>query len=37
VELVLYPKLDHQLDDSAARRDMLERSDAFLRTALGVR
>ncbi|HZG09152.1 MAG TPA: S9 family peptidase [Allosphingosinicella sp.] len=34
VELVVYPKLDHQIDDSAARRDMLKRSDAFLRAAL---
>jgi acetyl esterase/lipase len=37
VELVLYPRLDHQLDDSAARKDMLQRSDVFLRTALGIR
>jgi dipeptidyl aminopeptidase/acylaminoacyl peptidase len=32
--LVVYPKLDHQLDDSAARIDMLRKSDAFLRTAM---
>ena len=34
VELVLYPKLDHYLQDSAARTDMLRKSDAFLRGAL---
>lgn len=34
VELVVYPKLDHSLEDSNARTDMLERSDAFLREAL---
>jgi dipeptidyl aminopeptidase/acylaminoacyl peptidase len=34
VELVVYPKLDHQIDDSAARSDMLKRSDDFLRAAL---
>jgi dipeptidyl aminopeptidase/acylaminoacyl peptidase len=33
-ELVIYPKLDHQLDDSAARIDMLRKSDAFLRAAM---
>jgi dipeptidyl aminopeptidase/acylaminoacyl peptidase len=37
VELVTYPGLDHQLDDSTARADMLRRSDAFLRQALGIR
>lgn len=36
VELVEYPALDHQLEDSAARADMLRRSDAFLRQALGI-
>lgn len=36
VELVAYPGLDHQIEDSAARADMLRRSDAFLRTALGL-
>ena len=36
VELVVFPGLDHQLDDSAARADMLRRTDAFLRTALGL-
>ena len=35
-ELVLYPDLDHQLDDSLARADMLRRSDAFLRSALHI-
>jgi dienelactone hydrolase len=33
-ELVIYPDLDHYLDDSTARADMLRRSDAFLRAAL---
>jgi dipeptidyl aminopeptidase/acylaminoacyl peptidase len=35
-ELIVYPELDHQLDDNAARADMLRRSDAFLRRALGL-
>jgi dipeptidyl aminopeptidase/acylaminoacyl peptidase len=35
-ELIVYPNLDHQLDDSAARADMLRRSDAFLRQALKI-
>lgn len=35
-ELVVYPKLDHYLQDSAARTDMLRKSDVFLRTALGL-
>lgn len=35
-ELVVYPGLDHQLEDSAARTDMLRRSDAFLRGALKI-
>ncbi|HYI39059.1 MAG TPA: S9 family peptidase [Allosphingosinicella sp.] len=35
-ELIVYPGLDHQLDDSAARSDMLRRSDAFLRQALKI-
>lgn len=34
VELVVYPKLDHSLEDSRARIDMLEKTDAFLREAL---
>ncbi len=33
-ELVTYRTLDHQLDDSAVRADMLRRSDLFLRAAL---
>jgi dipeptidyl aminopeptidase/acylaminoacyl peptidase len=33
-ELIVYRKLDHQLDDSEARADMLSRSEAFLRAAL---
>jgi dipeptidyl aminopeptidase/acylaminoacyl peptidase len=33
-DLIVYPRLDHYLDDSTARADMLRRSDAFLRTAL---
>ena len=33
-ELIVYEGLDHQLEDSAARADMLRRTDAFLRTAL---
>jgi dipeptidyl aminopeptidase/acylaminoacyl peptidase len=35
-ELIVYPKLDHSLVDSAARADMLAKSDAFLRKALGL-
>lgn len=34
VELVLFPGLDHYLEDSAARTQMLKKSDAFLREAL---
>jgi len=34
VELVVYPKLDHQLDDSEARADMLRKADAFLKASL---
>jgi dipeptidyl aminopeptidase/acylaminoacyl peptidase len=36
VDLTIYPKLDHGLHDSAARADMLTKSDAFLRRALGL-
>ena len=36
VELVEYPGLDHQLMDSATRAQVLRRSDAFLRQALGM-
>jgi dienelactone hydrolase len=32
-QLITFEGLDHQLDDSAARTDMLRRSDAFLRAA----
>ncbi|MBV9929726.1 MAG: S9 family peptidase [Alphaproteobacteria bacterium] len=34
VELVVYPKLDHQLDDAEARADLLRKADAFLRASL---
>jgi dipeptidyl aminopeptidase/acylaminoacyl peptidase len=36
VELVVYEKLDHQLEDSKARADLLRRSDAFLRASFGI-
>ena len=36
VELVEFKGLDHQLDDGAARAQMLEKSDAFLRAAMGM-
>jgi len=36
VELVTWPKLDHYLEDSAARTEMLRKSDAFLRQTLGM-
>ncbi len=35
-ELVTWPDLDHQLDDSAVRAEMLRKSDAFLRRAMGL-
>lgn len=35
-ELIVYEGLDHGLRDSAVRAQMLERSDAFLREALGL-
>jgi dipeptidyl aminopeptidase/acylaminoacyl peptidase len=35
-ELVTWPDLDHQLEDSAARAEMLRKSDAFLRKAMGM-
>jgi dipeptidyl aminopeptidase/acylaminoacyl peptidase len=35
-ELVEWPDLDHQLEDSAARTQMLRKSDEFLRKALGL-
>jgi acetyl esterase/lipase len=34
--LVVYPDLDHQLVDAAARADMLEKADAFLTVSLGL-
>ena len=34
--LVVYPGLDHQLDDSAARTDMLGQADAFFRTRMKI-
>ena len=34
VELVVYPKHDHQLADSQTRADMLRKADAFLRAAM---
>jgi acetyl esterase/lipase len=36
VELIVYEKLDHDLEDSKARADLLRRSDAFLRASLGI-
>ncbi len=35
-ELVTWDDLDHQLDDSNARAEMLRKSDAFLRQAFGM-
>jgi dipeptidyl aminopeptidase/acylaminoacyl peptidase len=35
-ELVTWPNLDHQLEDSAVRAEMLRKSDAFLRKAIGL-
>ncbi len=35
-ELLIYKGLDHQLEDSQVRADMLRRSDAFLRQNLGL-
>lgn len=37
VNLVVYPKLDHQLDDSLARADLLRKTEAFLRDSLAIR
>ena len=36
VDLVVYLKLDHYLEDSSVRADMLRKSDAFLRSSLGL-
>ncbi len=35
-ELVTWPDLDHQLEDSAARAEMLRQSDAFLRRVMNL-
>jgi dipeptidyl aminopeptidase/acylaminoacyl peptidase len=35
-ELVIWPDLDHSLEDSSARAEMLRKSDAFLRHAMGL-
>ncbi|MCA1748905.1 MAG: S9 family peptidase, partial [Sphingomonadales bacterium] len=35
-ELIVFENLDHSLDHSAARAELLQRSDAFLRNALGL-
>ena len=35
-QLIVYKGLDHQLADSAVRSDMLAKSDAFLRGAMGL-
>jgi acetyl esterase/lipase len=35
-ELVTWPDLDHQLEDSAVRAEMLRKSDAFLRRVMGL-
>jgi dienelactone hydrolase len=35
-QLVVYPGLDHQLDDNVVRTDMLTKADAFLRTTLKI-
>jgi dipeptidyl aminopeptidase/acylaminoacyl peptidase len=35
-DLMVYPGLDHQLDDSQARADLLAKADAFLRASLGL-
>jgi dienelactone hydrolase len=35
-ELVIYEGLEHQLNDSAARADMLRKSDQFIRAAIGM-
>jgi dipeptidyl aminopeptidase/acylaminoacyl peptidase len=36
-DLVTWPDLDHYLEDSAAREDMLRKSDAFLRQSMAIR
>ncbi len=37
VRLVVFSGLDHQLDDSSARADMLRQSDAFLRETMNIK
>jgi dienelactone hydrolase len=37
VELVEFKGLDHQLDDTAARTTMLDKTDTFLRASLGIK
>lgn len=37
VELVVFPRLDHGLPDSGVRIGMLDKSDSFLRTSLGIK
>jgi dipeptidyl aminopeptidase/acylaminoacyl peptidase len=37
VELVVYPRLDHGLPDGSVRTGMLDKSDTFLRTTLGIK
>jgi len=37
VEFVEFKGLDHQLDDSTARAEMLAKADAFLRVSMGVK
>lgn len=36
VELVVYPGLDHQLEDGSVRVGLLDKADAFLRAAMGL-
>jgi dipeptidyl aminopeptidase/acylaminoacyl peptidase len=35
-ETVIYPELDHYLDDSRIRTEMLDKSDKFIRAAIGL-
>jgi dipeptidyl aminopeptidase/acylaminoacyl peptidase len=37
VELIVFPGLSHGLNDSSARVDMLQRSDTFLRSTMGIK
>ena len=36
VELIVYPDLDHYLEDGDVRADVLRRVDAFFRANLGI-